>query len=80
MLKEIEKAIVLRSWVYGFLRRNWSRDDHSCWNDDLRDKSDDLIAIPIKFDNVSRAMTANKTVKTCAAHWDFLFAYKIYNL
>ena len=60
MLKEIKKAIFLRSWVYGYFRRNLGRDD-------LRGQSDDLIAIPIKFDNVRRAMTANKSVKTCAA-------------
>ena len=28
---------------------------------------DDRIAIPIKFDNVSRSMTAKKSAKKCAA-------------
>jgi len=34
---------------------------------------DDQIAIPIKVDNASRAVTAKKSAKKCAARSEFLF-------
>ena len=47
MAKENEETL------YGYFRRNRSRDERFWWEDDLRGQSDDRIAISIKSDNVA---------------------------
>ena len=61
--------------LYGFFPRNRSRDDRCSRNDDPRVLSDDRIAIPIKFDNVSRAIRTKRSAKKSASRSGFLFAY-----
>ena len=58
-------SVLLNDWIevtleprYGYFRRSLSRDDR--------------ITIVIKFDNVSRAMTAKKSAEKCAACSEFL--------
>ena len=52
--------------LYGYFWQNQSREDHHWWGDDL-------IATIIKFNNISREMTAKKSAKKCTAHSEFLF-------
>ena len=51
-----------------YFRRYRSRDD-------LRDYSDDRIAISISFDIVSRAMTAKTPARKCAARSEYLLRF-----